>query len=249
MTIIVDGMSVHYEQRGKGPLLVWLHGWGDSLKTFTGLQSSLTGYTSLTVDLPGFGASDAPKEAYDLEAYARFLKTFLHKLGTDKPYAVVGHSNGGAIAIKALASGLVEVDRLVLLASSGVRTPYNGRKKAVRLLVKTAKLPTKILPGRAQRAIRRKVYDKLGSDMLVAEHLQETFKNIVSEDMTHEAAMIDCPTLLIYGSQDKATPVDYGQLFERQIEESRLVVIESADHFLHVTHTAAVSREIKDFLK
>lgn len=249
MTVIVNGASVNYQKHGKGPLILWIHGWGDSLQTFAQLQADLPGYSHLSVDLPGFGGSDPPDEVYDLEAFAHFLASFLHKIDAPKPYAIIGHSNGGAIAIKALAGGLARADKLILLASSGVRSPYKGRKKALRLLVKTAKLPTKALPKRAQSAIRRKVYDKLGSDMLVAEHMQESFKRVISEDITHESAMIHIPTLLIYGSQDHATPTGYGRLFARQIARSKLVVVEGADHFLHVTHALEVKRELDKFLR
>ena len=84
----------------------------------------------VAVDLPGFGGSEAPPAAWDLDDYAAFLEAFLRKLALDWPYAIIGHSNGGALAIRALSSGTLKADKLVLLAASGVRTggQANGQR-------------------------------------------------------------------------------------------------------------------------
>jgi pimeloyl-ACP methyl ester carboxylesterase len=85
--------------------------------------------------------------------------------------------------------------------------------------------------------------------MFVAEQLQETFKLIIAEDVVFESAMISVPTLLLYGSADRATPPDFGRRFAKQIEQSELLVIENADHFLHHTHVIEVANYIESFLE
>jgi len=248
MTIIIDECAVHYEKYGKGPVVLFLHGWGDSLKTFRDLSDNLKKhYTIMTLDLLGFGESDSPKETYSLEKYAMFVKQFLEKTDNN-PYAIIGHSNGGAIAIRGVSSGILSCEKLILIASSGVRSTYNKRKNFLRASAKAAKLMTMVLPESTQMKIKRKVYKKLGSDLFVAEHLQDTFKKVVSEDVLHDAAMIIQPTLLIYGSADHATPVKYGEMFAKQIENSDLKIIDGADHFLHHTHGEKVNKLVLDFL-
>jgi pimeloyl-ACP methyl ester carboxylesterase len=119
----------------------------------------------------------------------------------------------------------------------------------LRIAAKTAKFPTKLLPSRTQLKLKKYAYSKVGSDLFVAEHLQETFKKVVSEDLLHDSAMITQPTLLIYGSDDDATPVSYGESFSKQIENSELHIIPDADHFLHHTHGAEVETKVVKFLK
>lgn len=248
MTIIVDGNAVHYEKYGRGPVVLLLHGWGDSLKTFQELSNYLRkNYTILTLDLLGFGESDSPKETFSLEKYANFVRQFLDKT-EEKPYAIIGHSNGGAIAIRGVSSGILSCEKLVLIASSGVRSTYNKRKNFLRASAKAAKLMTMMLPESTQMKIKRKVYKKLGSDLFIAEHLQDTFKKVVSEDVVHDSAMIAQPTLLIYGSADLATPAFYGEKFALQIENSELKIIDGADHFIHHTHAQKVNNFVKEFL-
>ncbi len=249
MTIIVDDYAVHYELTGKGPMVLALHGWGDNQGSFSQLTKIIgKNYSVLSVDLPGFGKTDKPRVPFSLELYAQFVAEFLKKLGVHKLHAIVGHSNGGAIAIKGMSLGIVQADSLILLASAGVRSMYSGKKKALRLMAKAAKFPTKILPGQMQLALKKKAYARIGSDLFVAEDMQETFKKIVTEDVVFESAMIAVPTLLIYGSADKATPPEFGRRFAKQIEQSELKIVENADHFLHHTHSQEVALHMEEFL-
>lgn len=249
MTIIVNGYSTRYSKAGSGPAVVLLHGWGDSMTTFDLLSKHLQkNYTVITLDLPGFGKTEKPKETFSLQKYAQFVQDFVTKIGENTIYAYIGHSNGGAILIRGLSSGILRSDKLVLLASSGVRSEYNARKKFVRAVAKTAKIPTRLLPKSTQAKIKKGVYRKLGSDMFVAEHLQDTFKAVVSEDVVHDSAMINSKSLLIYGTNDKATPKSFGEKFNKQIEDSELVVLDGLDHFLHHTHPQKVNKLVLDFL-
>ena len=249
MTVIVDGYSVRYSKAGSGPAIVLLHGWGDTMATFDLLVRHLKkNYTVITLDLPGFGKTESPKQTFTLKKYAQFVSDFVSKIGETTIFAYIGHSNGGAILIRGLSSGILRSEKLVLLASSGVRSEYSARKKFLRVMAKTAKIPTNLLPKSSQAKLKKSVYNKLGSDMFVAEHMQDTFKQVVSEDVVHDSAMINSQTLLIYGSQDKATPQAYGAKFNKQIEESELIVLDGADHFLHHTHPAKVNKLVEDFL-
>jgi pimeloyl-ACP methyl ester carboxylesterase len=101
VNIVVDDILTFYELTGKGKLLVLLHGWGDSSKGLRLLQTELAKhYKVLAVDLPGFGASEPPKNAWRLDDYANFVAALLAKLKIGSPYAIIGHSNGGAVAIR-----------------------------------------------------------------------------------------------------------------------------------------------------
>jgi pimeloyl-ACP methyl ester carboxylesterase len=86
--------------------------------------------------------------------------------------------------------------------------------------------------------------------MLVVPHLQETFKRTVRQDIQADAAKLELSTLLIYGAEDTATPVEsIGKRLQRQISLSKLEVIEGADHFVHQTAADRVTGLVKEFLK
>jgi pimeloyl-ACP methyl ester carboxylesterase len=248
MQIVVDQLLTTYQLSGAGKLVVLLHGWGDSSQGSVELQAALARqFQILAIDLPGFGGAQAPPSAWGLTEYADFVAVLLTKLDL-KPYAIIGHSNGGAIAIRGLASGSIVAQKLVLLASSGIRNQYNGRKKVLRLAAQSAKLLTKPLPSRVQHKLRSRAYATIGSDMLVAEQLQETFKKIITDDVQADAAKVSIPALLIYGHDDTATPVHYGELLQAAISHSDLHVIPQAGHFVHLDQPAIVVELIRDFL-
>jgi pimeloyl-ACP methyl ester carboxylesterase len=249
MQLLVDGLMTHYEQLGEGRLIVILPGWADTAASWHSVQKRLASkFEVVVLDLPGFGGTEAPKLAWGLDNYANFVGKFLAKLGKGNPYAVLGHSNGGAIVIRGLSNGSFAANKAVLLASAGIRGQYDGRNKLLRLITKTGKAAVSPLPGRIKQRLRHKVYSSIGSDMLVAEHMQLTFKKIVIDDVRADAAKLTLPTFLIYGSEDKATPVAYGKTLHELIASSKLAIIPGAAHFVHLDEPDRVNKLIEEFL-
>lgn len=249
MEIVVDSLLTRYQSVGKGKTVLLLHGWGDSLSSFYDLSAKLSrNYQVVSLDLPGFGQTQAPPATWGLDDYAKFVANFAKKAGLTKIFAVVGHSNGGAIAIRGLANNTLKTEKLVLLDSAGVRSEYKGRKYALRVMAKAGKVLVSPLPKAPRENLRRKAYKLIGSDMFVAEHLQETFKKVVTDDVQADAAKIKVPTLLIYGQDDKATPPEFGEKLASKIAKSKLEIIEHAGHFAHHDQPEQVGQSVEEFL-
>ena len=250
MQVIVDSLLTRYEAHGKGKPVLLLHGWGDSAAGLQKLQAALAKkYKVIALDLPGFGGTQAPDSVWGLDDYAYFVDHFLAKIDAASLKAIVGHSNGGAIAIRGMSRGWLSADKLVLLASAGVRGEYKGRVKALRLVTKAGKALTMPLPKAVKQKLRSKVYQTVGSDMLVAEHLQETFKKVVTDDVRVDALHLTLPALLIYGDKDESTPVRYGKMFNEAIKGSKMIVLPGAGHFVHTDEPEQVTKAILEFLK
>lgn len=239
-----------YQLAGKGKLVLLLHGWGDSKEGLQSIFDHLSkDYQVLAVDLPGFGATQPPKEIWNLDNYAGFVTALLSKLELKQPYAVIGHSNGGALAIRSISLGELKPDKLVLLAASGIRTGSAFKRAVLKIIAKTGNIATIWMPERYRRALRKSLYGVAGSDMLVAPQLVETFKKTVRQDVQLDAAKIEVPTLLIYGSADRAVPLADGHKYKQLIKNSKLEIIDDAEHFLHHEQPHAVENLIKDFLR
>ena len=250
MQVVVNSIIVHYQKFGKGPAVVLVHGWGDSSASFAKLQADLSKDKQVfSLDLPGFGRSQPPLNTWDLDDYAKFLADFLDKLDVDEVEAFVGHSNGGAICIRGLANGILSSEKLVLLGSSGIRTGKFLRKYFFRAAAKVGRAVTAPLPVDKRRRLRQKLYKAAGSDMLVAEHMQETFKRVVSQDVQSDARKLKLPTLLIYGHGDTETPALFGVRFQKLIKGSELRILDDAEHFAHRDQPKAVADLIQEFLK
>jgi pimeloyl-ACP methyl ester carboxylesterase len=249
MQVIASDLMISYTRQGKGKPVVILHGWGDDSRSWQKFAAELgKNYDVIVPDLPGFGNSQAPQAPWGLDEYAKMVATFMQKLNV-KPYAILGHSNGGAIAIRGLGNHMLKAEKLILLSSAGIRGEYKGRNKALRLITKTGKLLSVPLPKATKQRLRVKVYKSVGSDMLVAEHLQETFKKVVADDVRTDAGRLKLPTLLIYGDKDTQTPLSYGRTFHELIKDSQLEVLNGIDHFVQLNAAPMILKLTKGFLK
>jgi pimeloyl-ACP methyl ester carboxylesterase len=251
-SVVVDSLMTAYQRSGqpdKGRVVI-LHGWGDDSQGWAAMAEQLAeaGGEVTVLDLPGFGGTEAPKTAWGLDEYAAFVGKFLKKIRL-KPDVVIGHSNGGAIAIRGLATEKFSTSKLVLLDSAGIRGEYQGRTRALRAITKTGKLLSMPLPPSMRKKLRQRVYTTVGSDLLVAEHLQETFKKVVTDDVQADAAQLKLPTLLVYGQDDAATPTAYGRMLRNLIDSSQLEIIPEAGHFAHLDKPDEVLSFITQFLK
>lgn len=250
MQVVVDDLLIKYELVGKGKLVVLLHGWGDSTTGLASLTKALSSdYQVLAVNLPGFGGSQPPKTVWDLDNYSEFLKALLIKLELENPYALIGHSNGGALSIRATSLNAVHPEKLVLLAASGIRTNTGARRFILKVLAKTGNIATIWMPEKQRRALRKSLYQTAGSDMLVVPELEETFKKTVRQDVQTDAAKLKLPTLLIYAQDDDAIPIEDGQLYHDLISDSTLEIVAESGHFVHLDQSNEVVTLIEDFLK
>ena len=120
-TITIDGLKVAYETSGKGRPLILMHGWGCDHTTVASVAATASAtHTVYSLDLPGFGQSDEPAEPWTPERYALMLRSFVERLGLEKP-ALAGHSYGGRVAIVYASMWADEVDRVVLIDAAGVK--------------------------------------------------------------------------------------------------------------------------------
>ena len=249
MNIIVNELLINYEIIGKNKkTILFIHGWGDDHNNLKlAFQELKKNYQLVFLDLPGFGASQRPPLDYDLDKYALVVKEFVSKLGI-KVDILITHSFGGSVAIKALSKGYLNVDKLILLASSGIRFTSLKKNRIKKLYLAPAKAMLLPLPKNVQNKIVKGYYKRRGSDLYLREDLMPVFRRIVAEDIRKDATLIKIPTLLIYGEQDQETPIQYGYLLHEAIDHSSLEIITSAGHFVFKDRPERVLKLVQEFL-
>jgi pimeloyl-ACP methyl ester carboxylesterase len=247
MNIVVNGLLAKYTQLGQGPVLVWLHGWGVDSSSLSRFACSVEGFTHVLLDLPGFGASQAPSSPWTVDDYAEFVVDFVQKSGLNV-YGLVGHSNGGAIAL--LSSGRVGASKIVLLASAGVRGTSAQSQKRTKYLVlaKVGKVVTIVLPASYRTQLRKKLYASSGSEFLDAGEMGETYKLITGIDIRDKLVGIKIPVQLIYGALDIDTPPNYGQLLSDKLDKSQLHIVAEAGHYVFDDKPAEVRELMLKYL-
>ena len=244
----VLGLNTRYLVRGSGPPVLVLHGWGASIEAVhpivTGLAPVATVYA---LDLPGHGQSALPPQPWGVEEYQAFVAAFMDELGIECP-TIVGHSNGGRIAIRMAATEPARVARLVLVDSAGIRPKRTVRYYRRVGMAKLGKYAARYL-GKPGERLRAQIVGRVAStDYAAAGEMRPTLVRLVNSDLREHLPHIAVPTLLVWGANDTDTPVADGRVMEQLIPDAGLVVLEDAGHYSYLDQSARFSRIVTHFL-
>jgi pimeloyl-ACP methyl ester carboxylesterase len=245
----VLGLRTRYLICGSaGPTVLVLHGWGASIETVYPIVVGLAPAGRVyALDLPGFGESEQPREPWGVEEYQAFLAAFMDELAIERP-AIVGHSNGGRIAIRMAATEPTRASRLVLVDSAGIRPKRTLRWYRRVAMAKVGKYAARLLgaPGERLRAL---LVGRAGSaDYLAAGAMRPTLVKLVNADLRPFMGEVKVPTLLVWGSEDADTPLAAAKEMERLIPDAGLVVLEGAGHYSYLDQPARFARIVSHFL-
>ena len=217
------GRKIYYEITGDaGDWIVFLHGWGGSVESFSAVLKNFKNNRCLNLDFPPFGKSEEMDEIWSLEDYARMLKALIDKLKIKK-LKIIAHSFGGRVAI--LFSSIYNnlVDKIILVDSAGIKPKKNF---IVWFKIVKFKLIKKL--GFKQKNKGSKDYKALTNKM------KKTFVNVVNRHLEHECVKITCPTLIIFGEKDKATPIYMAKKLNALIKDSSVIIFKNAGHFSYL---------------
>lgn len=189
-------------------------------------------------DFPGFGASAPIEEAWSVGDYAEWLIRFLRAQNSICMH-ILAHSFGARVAFKALNAHPEIADSLIITGGAGLVKPrspeYLKKVKAYRRI-------KKIFPKFAEKYFGSAEYRTLSPLM------RESYKKIVNEDLSTQAAGIKCRTYLLYGKNDTVTPPSAeGQIFHNLISGSRFETMEGG-HFCFSEHPDIFNQKIYNFL-
>jgi pimeloyl-ACP methyl ester carboxylesterase len=236
---------------GTGTPLLLLHGWGATKELMTPVAQRLQGYRIVVPDLPGFGATPMPPEPWGVDEYARWVLALLDRLGIERAH-IVGHSNGGRIAIALAAAHPGRVHRLVLTDSAGIRPPHGLR---FQMRVRTFKLMRAAsrwqwLPASARGGAQRRAAQGGSEDYRAASgSMRATMVRLVNADLRPQLARLTTSTLLIWGDRDQETPLRDARTMERLIPDAGLVVFEGCGHFAYAEQPDRFCRIVDVFLR
>jgi pimeloyl-ACP methyl ester carboxylesterase len=228
MQTVIDSILLNYEILGSKNknLILILHGWKNSLKNWEEVGKKLSEKNKvILVDLPGMGNSTTPKTVFDTYDYANLINKFILKLKL-KQITLIGHSFGGKISV-VVSQKNKDIKKLILVDISGI----NNKTLSTNLRIYLAKTLKFVLP----QQISKKITNNLSSeDYKNAGNLLETFKKIVSQDISSEAKKINVKTLIIWGENDKEVPLSSAKKLRNLITNSTLRIVWRAGHHSHL---------------
>lgn len=252
MTTVINGIKINYDIKGSGDCVLFLHGWGANFGLFSALMDTVSEkYTAAALDLPGFGESGEPDSPMSVDDYTEFVLSFLNSLSL-RPIALIGHSFGGRIMIKALSQGKIpSAQKAVFIDSAGIKPKKTAKQKLSLCCYKAGKAFLNIPPvKKAFPDALEKLRRKRGSQDYnnASEVMRRTLVKVVNEDLKGLLPQIRIPSLLIWGDADTATPISDGETFERLIPDAGLVRIKGAGHYSFLQAPDIAARAIASFL-
>ena len=219
--------------------ILFLHGYLSSGASFYNQIKYFSKFFSVFApDLKGFGENKGMEKAYTLDDYIDSVEEYKYKYSIKKPH-IVAHSFGARIAIKAAALNEDFCDKLVLTGAAGLK-PKPTLKKVVK---KTAfKVLSKFVDKSKLSMFYSSDYNALEPIM------KESFKLIVNEHLDEFLTKIQNQTLIIFGKNDKETPLYMSKRLNLGIKNSKLEIISNAGHFCFIDKPYAFNLKLSEFL-
>src|SRR6185369_8867450 len=258
-SVQVDGVTVNFQadlKSNRSPTIVLIHGFGATLETWHDIYPELSAeFSTVRLDLRGSGFTSKPEDQkYSPDDQAEFLIHFLEKLGS-RHVVLVGHSLGGEIALVTYLRlkdhpQTVAIDGLVLLDSAGYVQKQPIFVSATKNPISNSFMSYSTPPQLRGKLILESIFvvkDQVTTDRIcryayfmdkpgTKYAMEQTAKLIEPPDAKFNELRfkdIDVPTLIIWGANDPALPVDNAHRFHTDIRRSKLIILEKTGHVPH----------------
>jgi 2-hydroxy-6-oxonona-2,4-dienedioate hydrolase len=262
---------LHYHVAGDGPPLLLLHGSGPGVSGWANFRGNLPvfaeHFTTYLLDMPGAGKSYSP-DVNPMMAAPGAVLDFLDGLGLG-PLPIVGNSMGGAIAARIAADHPERVSRLATIGGVGVALFNPSPPEGIKLLVEFVEDPTR---ERLVKWMESMVYDpgiltdefvqmrwESATDPRTAADIKKLYNLPMLEAMRTRRAFgaadqvamltrIQAPTLLMWGRDDRVTPLDGSLAAMRFIPRCELHVFYDCGHWTMIERKDEFESTVLAFL-
>ena len=261
---LANGHRIHLLDQGQGPVVVFLHGSGNGACGHSNFKHNYpdvvkAGCRAVLPDLIGFGYSDKPPEAqYTLDFFVECLVQTLDAARIDRA-TIVGNSLGGAIALGLALAHPQRVERLVLMAPGGLNDlpDYLAMPgmAAMFQLYGSGQAPSE---ERMRQFFREAfVFDPdVVTDDLVHERselaklqIPQVMKTLKVPNLTARLPEIQCPTLSLWGINEKMMPESGVLRLAKGLRNGRMVLVPNCGHWVMIEHRDLFNRMLLDFLR
>ncbi len=217
-----------------------IHGWTYNLDKWANVTVSLKSRGLEPVFLKVPGLTEPSDKVWDIDGYINWLDT---QIGSEPKPIVIGHSNGGRIALCFAQKHPGRLGQLILIDSAGIA--HNERRSVVKLNV--LKVLSKVGKVFAYVPVVRKAFYRLigAQDYLNAPpNMKLTMRNMLAVDQNIDLGAVKLPVTIIWGRDDEITPLTDGQKMQAAIAGSTLHIVDGARHAPFFTSPDEVAKII-----
>ncbi|HET7342363.1 MAG TPA: alpha/beta hydrolase [Methylomirabilota bacterium] len=252
-TISVGGMAVHAWVGGRGAPLLVLHGAGGNRGWRRWMEAVGERYRIWAPTHPGFGRSGDAEWMEGIDDLARFHLWLIEAAGLGRPH-VLGHSIGGWIAAEMAAMSPGAIDRLILVAPTGLK-PERGE-----ILDIFYHSPQELRDLNVHDPKTVPEWDELfgtaptPAELEMAERNREMTARLTWKPYMHNPRLarflprVTNPALVVWGREDRIVPAECGELYRGALPNATLRVLERCGHLPPIEQPDAFARLVLDFL-
>jgi len=268
--LTVADRQVNLVDLGSGPPVVFVHGLSGSWQNWLeNLPALARDHRVVALDLPGFGESELPAERISMAGYAAVVDGVLEALGIARA-DVVGNSMGGLVALELALRHPGPVRRLVLVSPAGISAEGLIGDRAMVALRRAERLITGyngFWASRADRVSRRAglrrqllrasaAHPELLPAPLASEQLKvsgrpgflDALDAIIRTSIRPRLGDVACPTLIVWGTEDRLVPVGDARRFAEGIPGSRVLRYADTGHVAMLERPERFNADLRAFL-
>ena len=257
-------VRIHYGEAGTGHPVICLHGTGPGADAWTNFRLNAGAlaehHRTLLVDLPRFGRSEkVVVKGPRLDYLSGAIRDFLDALGIERAH-FVGNSMGGQVALKLAIDTPERVGRMVLVAPAPI-----SHSVFAPMPTETVRMIADYYAGegpsyeKMRLLMRSLVYDpaSLSEEVVRARYQASVDPETIAankgphwahQSLEHELDRVRCPVLLVWGQDDRASPLDHALVMLRKMPQARLHVFGRCGHSVQLEHPTEFNRLALDFL-
>ena len=249
--------TVRYARRGDGArTVVLIHGFGGDLDNWLFNVDALAASdaTVYALDLPGHGQSVKTLADPTVAGLSKAVGSFMDAVGIDAAH-LVGHSMGGAIAMRTALDDPPRVKSLALIAAAGLGPGIN-RDYLAGFVASSSRRELKpfveMLFANKDLVSRQLVEDLLRYKRIdgVAETLRGLFASLVEEGgqetlLASARDGLKVPVLVVWGMEDRIVPAAHATALG---EGAKVELIEGAGHMVQMEQANRVNAALKEHI-
>jgi pimeloyl-ACP methyl ester carboxylesterase len=264
-SLLATQSTLGLEARGTGDPLVLVHGLATTRLIWRRAAPALSAERRVVMlDVPGFGASPPAGEGFELAVVADAIAAGLDEAGVERPFDLVGHSMGGAIALTLADRHPDVVRKLVLVSPAGLR-PMSARlatafgvaaerlipvrraaapavdwRWARRLLLATGTVNGSAVPPTDARAMLEASRG--------ATRTRAALATVASSDLRPLLASVPAPLGALWGEADRIIPpTGIGTVLAHR-PDAQVATVPGAGHIAMMERPEAFSQALEDIL-
>jgi pimeloyl-ACP methyl ester carboxylesterase len=250
-TANINGLSIHYIDRGKGTAILFIHPPVLTCLNFTHqLQELSPHFRTIAFDIRGHGKSQLSKHAVTYPLIVEDIKQLMDRLSIDK-FFLCGYSTGGSVVLEFLLthpdracggiiiSGMSEVNDWQLRNEISMGISFSKINAIGALAFTIALSQTKDL------SLFWELFNdaKKGNAKNAEEYLQYSLKY----NCTSQLREIQLPVLLVYGEKDKLF-IPYAKVLHQRLPKNELFSIKNVNHQIPTKASGPLNELIKQFV-